>query len=101
MTTERVTITLPSRVVEDIDRLESNRSRFITQAVRRELDRRRREELTRSLRKPHPGSAGLAEAGFDEWAAGLPDEDVTELVDLGAGTAVRWIPGEGWVEPPE
>jgi len=53
-TTERVTVTLPSQVVKDIDRVESNRSRFIVVAVRHELDRRRREELNRSLRKPHP-----------------------------------------------
>ena len=100
-TTERVTVTLPSEVVKDIDRLEDNRSRFITQAVRHELDRRRREALTRSLRQPHPDTDGIAEAGFGEWAARLPDEDVTELVDVRAGTPVRWTPGEGWVEPPE
>ena len=33
-TNERVTITLPTEVVRDIDRLEKNRSRFVLEAVR-------------------------------------------------------------------
>jgi Arc/MetJ-type ribon-helix-helix transcriptional regulator len=100
-TTERVTVTLPAEVVRDIDRLEKNRSKFILDAVRHELQRRRREELQRSLRSPHPESAQLAEAGFDEWAKSLPAEEASDLVDLKAGTAVRWVPGEGWVEARE
>jgi Arc/MetJ-type ribon-helix-helix transcriptional regulator len=94
---ERVTVTLPAEVVRDIDRLEKNRSKFVLDAVRHELQRRRREELQRSLRSPHSESEQLAEAGFDEWASGLPDEDA-DLVDVAAGTPVRWVPGEGWVE---
>lgn len=101
VTTERVTVTLPADLVRDIDRLERNRSRFILEAVRRELQRRRREELERSLRHPHPDSAHLAEAGFDEWAQSLPAEDALGLVDASAGTPVRWIPEEGWVEKSE
>ena len=101
MATERVTVTLPSHVVQDIDRVESNRSRFIVEAVRHELDRRRREELNRSLRKPHPDSTALVEAGFDEWAAGLPDEQAADLVDMSGGRPVRWVAGEGWVEGSE
>ena len=46
---ERVTITLPGDLVEGIDRLERNRSRFIAGAVQRELARRRREALLQSL----------------------------------------------------
>jgi Arc/MetJ-type ribon-helix-helix transcriptional regulator len=95
---ERVTVTLPSEVVRDIDRLEKNRSKFVLDAVRHELKRRRREELRRSLRSPHAESAQLAEAGLDEWAQGLPDEDASDLVDLKAGTPVRWTPGKGWVK---
>lgn len=97
-TNERVTVTLPAEVVRDIDRLEKNRSKFVLEAVRHELKRRRREDLQRSLRNPHPESEHLAEAGFDEWAAGLPEEDAAGLVDMQAGTPVRWVPGEGWVE---
>jgi predicted transcriptional regulator len=99
-TTERVTITLPKDLVRDIDKLERNRSRFIAQAVEHELLRRRREELLRSLKHPHPDAAGLADAGLGEWAAGLPDE-AENLVDPDEGKPVRWIEGKGWVEGPE
>ena len=100
-TTEPVTVTLPAEVVRDIDRMETNRSKFILDAVQHEIQRRRREELQLSLRQPHPESARLAEAGFDEWARSLPAEDATALVDMQAGTPVRWVPGEGWVEAAE
>ncbi len=95
-TNARVTITLPTDLVRDIDRLEKNRSRFIQDAARHELERRRCELLQRSLRSPHPETADLAEAGFEEWASSLPEEDAAGLVDLRAGTEVRWEPGEGW-----
>src|SRR5271157_1681316 len=93
----RVTVTLPSDLVRDIDRREKNRGKFVSEAVRRELDRRRRVELRRSLRNPHPESAELAELGLEEWSRGLPEEDAEALVDKSAGRAVRWVPGEGWV----
>jgi hypothetical protein len=97
-TTERVTVTLPAELVRSIDRLERNRSRFIAEAVQHELDRRRREGLRRSLEQPHPEAAELADAGLDEWAASLPDDE--GLVDMAAGKPVRWVDGEGWVEEP-
>jgi len=96
--TERVTVTLPDDLVRDIDRREKNRSKFVAEAVRNELDRRRHEELRRSLRNPHPESAGLAEQGLEEWTRGLPEEDTEALVDSNAGQPVRWVSGEGWVE---
>ena len=92
----RVTITLPAEAVEEIDRLDSNRSRFVLQAIRRELARRRREELRRSLREPHPESLVVAEEGFAEWARRLPPDAADELVDIHGGTPVRWTPGKGW-----
>jgi Arc/MetJ-type ribon-helix-helix transcriptional regulator len=100
-TTERVTVTLPTDLVSDIDRREKNRSKFVVEAVRRELDRRRREELRRSLQKPHPESEELADAGLEAWARSLPEEDIQALVDVDAGKAVRWVPGEGWLEASE
>ena len=100
-TNERVTVTLPAEVVRNIDRLEKNRSKFVLDAVRHELKRRRRQDLQRSLRSPHPESDQLAEAGFGDWASGLPEEDAADLVDMKAGTPVRWVPGEGWVEASE
>jgi Arc/MetJ-type ribon-helix-helix transcriptional regulator len=97
-TTARVTVTLPADLVEEIDRLEKNRSKFVLEGVRREVQRRRREALKRSLRSPHPESAQLAEAGLRAWADSLPKDDATDLVDVRAGTAVRWIPDHGWVK---
>ncbi len=60
---ERVTVTLPDELVRDIDRREKNRSKFIAEAVRSELDRRRRAELHRSLENPHSESLELTEQG--------------------------------------
>ena len=98
---ERVTITLPDDLARDIDRREKNRSKFVAEAVRHELDHRRREELRRSLRHPHPESAELADEGLEAWTRSLPEEDGEALVDSRAGDAVRWVPGEGWVEGSE
>lgn len=93
--TERVTVTLPSNLLDGIDRFEQNRSRFIAQAGERELEHRRREELLRSVSSPHPGGSDLTELGTGDW---LPDlvEDAAELVDLAGGTPVRWVSGDGW-----
>ena len=95
---DRVTVTLPNDLVRDIDRREKNRSKFVAEAVRNELDRRRRAELHRSLDNPHPESAELAGQGPEEWTRGLPQEDAEALVDSNAGKPVRWVSGEGWVE---
>ena len=72
MPNARVTVTLPSDVVRAIDREELNRSRFVLKAVTNELDRRRAEQLKKSLSHPHPESLELAEVGFAAWAKGLP-----------------------------
>ena len=96
--TERVTVSLPDDLVQDIDRIGDDRGEFVAEAVRRKLDRRRLIELNRSLENPYPESIELAELGFDEWARGLPEEDTETLVDQSMGREVRWIPGEGWVE---
>ena len=59
---------------------------------------RRREDLRRSLDDPHPESVELAGQGLEEWTLALPEENTEALVDSRSGQAVRWIPGEGWVE---
>jgi Arc/MetJ-type ribon-helix-helix transcriptional regulator len=97
-TTARITVTLPGDVVREIDRREKNRSGFVLEAVQRELGRRRREELRKSLATPHAEAEELAEAGFDDWAGQLPEEPASDLVDLGAGSPVRWVPGKGWIQ---
>lgn len=97
-TTERVTVTLPLDLVRDIDRVEANRSKFVAEAVRHELARRRREGLRRSLAAPHSETADFADEGMTEWAKSLPAEDAEGLVDVSKGKPVRWTPGEGWIE---
>jgi predicted transcriptional regulator len=94
--TERVTVTLSAELVERIDRLERNRSRFIAQAVEHELVRRRRETLLSSVRNPHTETVELADAGLEDWTADVPDDEA--LVDVAGGTAVRWVDGQGWVK---
>ncbi len=95
---ERVTVTLPNDLVKGIDRLEKNRSKFVMEAVRHELDRRQRAELRRSLRNPHAETSDLAAQGLSEWAMSLPTEDTEALVDASAGRPVEWVPGKGWIE---
>jgi hypothetical protein len=97
---ERVTVTLPADLVRDIDRQENNRSKFVAEAVHNELDRRRRAELRRSLRNPHPETVNFADEYFDAWTRSLPEEDVEGLINSRAGRSIRWVEGEGWIEGP-
>jgi hypothetical protein len=91
---ERVTVTLAADLLVEIDRVERNRSRFIAQAVQRELARRRREALAQSIGSPHPETTRLVGAGLADWTSELPDDE--GLVDPAGGTAVRWVEGRGW-----
>ena len=95
-TTERVTITLPANLLQEVDRLERNRSRFIAEAVQHEVARRRRAALLESVRSPHPDTTQFVDAGLADWTPELPDDE--RLLDPSGGTAVRWIEGQGWVE---
>jgi len=96
-TTARVTVTLPAALVEEIDRVEPNRSRFVAVAVEHEIERRRREALLASIRSPHPDSVALAAEGAAEWGSLAADGD-SKLVDVAAGKPVKWVEGRGWVE---
>ena len=93
----RVTVTLPAELVAGIDRYEPNRSRFIAEAVRHELKRRRHQDLECSLEHPHPDSLAAASLGLQSWAESLPIGDA-DLLDPAAGVPVRWSPGQGWDE---
>ncbi len=95
---ERVTVSLPDGLVREIDRRERNRSKFVAEAVRRELDRRRREELRLSLQNPHPETAESDGQDPEKWFGELPEEDAQQLVDSRAGKSVRWNPNVGWRE---
>jgi hypothetical protein len=97
VTAARITVTLPPELVSEIDRRERNRSRFVVEAVRREIIRRKREEMRRSLENPHPEASELAEAGLAEWGRGKAEGD-SDLLDWTQGRRVRWIEGRGWVE---
>lgn len=88
---------MPSELVAGIDRIEANRSRFIAEAVRHELQRRQRLELLRSLEAPHPDSAAAAALGLADWAEALPEGD-SDLLDPSAGVPVRWRAESGWQE---
>ncbi len=98
MRTERVTVTLPADLLEEVDGLERNRSRFITQAGEHEVARRRRAALLESVLSPHPEMTEPADGGLLDWTLDLPTDE--GLVDLGMGTAVRWVEGLGWTKEP-
>jgi hypothetical protein len=94
----RVTVTLPTALIHDIDRHDRNRSKFVAEAVRNELHRRRRDELRRSLAQPHPETIEFADQGLADWDRTLPQEDAESLLDPSAGQAVEWTPGVGWAK---
>ncbi len=96
--TARVTVTLAAELVEGIDRLERNRSRFIAEAVEHELARRRRDALLRSVNTPHAETTGLVSENLADWTPDLPADE--GLVDPTAGTPVRWVEGRGWTNEP-
>ena len=93
---ERVTVTLPTDLVEKIDQLERNRSRFIAEAVEHELAQRRRDALRQSVQNPHSETTQLVDIGLSEWISDLPNDET--LVDASAGTPVRWVEGQGWTK---
>ncbi len=94
---ERVTVTMPGSLVAEIDRYERNRSRFIAEAVRHELVRRRRADLLLSIEHPHPGSLADAQLGLTAWDEALPPAE-PELLDPTAGVPIRWSDEQGWQE---
>lgn len=95
-TMERVTVTLPADLVERIDQLERNRSRFIAEAVEHELAQRRRDALLQSVQNPHPETTDLVDTGLSDWVSDLPRDET--LVDAHGGTPVRWVEGQGWIK---
>ena len=97
---KRVTVTLPDEVVDEIDRWEKNRSRFVLEASLRELALRRREKLGRSLANPHAEASRVAEQGLEDWGAAASADD-EDLLQADRGRSVSWIPGRGWKEDPE
>jgi post-segregation antitoxin (ccd killing protein) len=99
MATERVTITLPKDLLEEVDQLERNRSRFVSEAIQHEVARRRRAALMASVRSPHPETTQLVDTGMADWTSELPEDE--GLLDPSGGAAVRWVEGQGWTKEPE
>ncbi len=93
---ERVTVTLPADLLREVDQLERNRSRFITEAVQHEVARRRRAALMESVRSPHSETTQLVDTGLAGWTSDLPDDEA--LIDPAGGTPVRWVEGQGWIK---
>ena len=91
----RLTLTLPAELAQRLRRLAGNRSRFVEEAIRRELAREGRKSLLAALKAPHPETERLAEVGFAEWARA--DDACTDLVDPLGGTPIRWCPTKGWI----
>jgi hypothetical protein len=87
---------LPDDLIRDIERRDKDRNRFVAEAVRHELERRRHAELRRSLEQPHPETNNFADEGLEVWAESLPQEDVESLIDPNKGEPVRWVAGNGW-----
>lgn len=68
--TQHITVTLPLEVVQDIDRQEEDRSHFILEAIRHELDRRRRPVYDDGPELPEWPEAQPAECSLtDLWSA--------------------------------
>ena len=91
-----MTVTLDADLVDGIDRIERNRSRFIAEAVQHELARRRQAAVLQSIRSPHADTVALVDTGVADWVSDLPADD--GLVDVDAGTPVRWVEGQGWTK---
>jgi hypothetical protein len=62
-----------------------------------ELAPRELAPTQRALASGVSEARSLAEAGLDDWAAGLPEEDTSEIADPEGGVPVRWVPGQGWL----
>jgi post-segregation antitoxin (ccd killing protein) len=93
---ERVTVTLPADLLQEVDQLERNRSRFIAEAVQHEVARRRRAALLESVRTPHPETTQFVDNGLTDWTSDLPGDE--GLLDPASGTPVRWVEGQGWIK---
>ena len=91
-----MTVTLDADLVNGIDRIERTRSRFVAEAVQHELARRRQAALLQSIRSPHADTVALVDTGVADWVSDLPADD--GVVDVDAGTPVRWVEGQGWTK---
>ena len=52
--------------------------------------------LLQSIHRPHADTVALVDTGLGDWVSDLPADD--GLVDVDAGTPVRWVEGQGWTK---
>ena len=62
----RITTTLPIELVHAVDKFEKNRSKFVMVAIQKEVKRREREALRKSLHSVHPESSKIND-DFQDW----------------------------------
>ena len=61
-----------------------------------ELAQRRRDALRQSIQNPHSETTQLVDIGLSEWISDLPNDE--SIVDVSAGSPVRWVEGQGWTK---
>lgn len=96
MAAQRITLTLPSEVVTAIDRTTHDRDSFVTDAVRHEIDRRREDQLQRSLDRPHPETSMANKSVPRDWPTGVPHDEWDELLTSELGQDICWEEEKGW-----
>jgi hypothetical protein len=94
-----VVVRLGAHLIADVDRVTTDRTRFIRDAIRNELRRRGFADLQQSLDNPNPETPAYDDGGLEDWV-GDSSNDHDQLVDPNTGTQVRWVPGTGWVKLP-
>ena len=94
-----VVVRLGAHLIADVDRVTTDRTRFIRDAIRNELRRRGFADLQQSLDNPTPETLAYDDCGLEDWV-GDSSNDHDQLVDPTTGTQVRWVPGTGWVKLP-
>ena len=94
-----VVVRLGAHLIADVDRVTTDRTRFIRDAIRNELRRSGFADLQQSLDNPNPETLAYDDGGLEDWV-GDSSNDHDQLVDPTTGTQVRWVPGTGWVKLP-
>ena len=96
MAAQRIALTLPSEVITEIDRTTHDRDSFVEDAVRHEIDRRREDQLRRSLDDPHPETSKAVGSSPSNWPTGVPHDEWDELLRSELGEEIRWEEAKGW-----
>lgn len=93
---QRISVSLPEELVNEIDRSAPDRDSFVAEAVKHELTRRQKDGLQASLEYPHAKTLLVAEAPLCEWPEGVPADEWSDVLDEDSGEEIRWVEGKGW-----